>query len=342
MAWIDDILDQYFSDRLFDRYDYYIEGPDAIGNSVIHLVNFMENNDHDYYDTTALKQYYLTELPKNGIIFPEEALPVHDALLDFYQLLQQTKHIETKDYKNILQFFQENKAVFLQRMDEESFWSKDKKKQLDQLDKEALDSLPPELDDLFKGLSHMIGQTPAAKNTKAKNNIINFPGAGQSLDEKEYALQLRIDLVGFKPPIWRRVLVSSKATLADLHQVIQICFDWEDAHLHDFEVNNQVFSPEEEEVDGFWDDFSVDERSVTLGEVFDGAMTIHYTYDFGDDWYHKIKCEKKLSLDASLTAAQLPQCIKGKQATPAEDSRGSEEYDEDFDQEKINLQLKDL
>jgi len=38
--------------------------------------------------------------------------------------------------------------------------------------------------------------------------------------------QLRLVLAGISPIIWRRLLVSSETTIAQLHQYIQICFDW--------------------------------------------------------------------------------------------------------------------
>lgn len=47
--------------------------------------------------------------------------------------------------------------------------------------------------------------------------------------------QLKINLQGAKPPLWRRVQVPSGASLGCLHDVIQAAFGWEDAHLHAFE-----------------------------------------------------------------------------------------------------------
>lgn len=46
--------------------------------------------------------------------------------------------------------------------------------------------------------------------------------------------QLKISLVGGKPPIWRRVLVFSAIKLSKLHFVIQGIFDWDNSHLHSF------------------------------------------------------------------------------------------------------------
>ena len=48
--------------------------------------------------------------------------------------------------------------------------------------------------------------------------------------------QLRIVLRGISPLIWRRVLVHDTTTLAQLHDIIQILFEWRDEHLYDFHI----------------------------------------------------------------------------------------------------------
>jgi hypothetical protein len=44
--------------------------------------------------------------------------------------------------------------------------------------------------------------------------------------------QLRVWLQGVSPMVWRRLLVRSDSTIAELHQVLQIAFGWSDEHLH--------------------------------------------------------------------------------------------------------------
>jgi Plasmid pRiA4b ORF-3-like protein len=44
------------------------------------------------------------------------------------------------------------------------------------------------------------------------------------------AMQLKVQLKYFKPPIWRSVVVPSLATLGDLRRVIQIVFGWDGDH----------------------------------------------------------------------------------------------------------------
>src|SRR5579872_1577939 len=50
---------------------------------------------------------------------------------------------------------------------------------------------------------------------------------------------LRIELQGIEPLIWRRVAVSTRMSLTDVHRVIQVVMGWLDYHLWDFEVNGR-------------------------------------------------------------------------------------------------------
>jgi Plasmid pRiA4b ORF-3-like protein len=53
--------------------------------------------------------------------------------------------------------------------------------------------------------------------------------------------QIKITLLGTKPPIWRRLLVPADLTLAQLHNVLQIAIGWEDGHMHEFRVGQRRF-----------------------------------------------------------------------------------------------------
>lgn len=46
--------------------------------------------------------------------------------------------------------------------------------------------------------------------------------------------QLKIQLVGSKPPISRTVIVRADMTLDRLHDVFQAAMGWDDSHLHQF------------------------------------------------------------------------------------------------------------
>ena len=48
--------------------------------------------------------------------------------------------------------------------------------------------------------------------------------------------QLRAVIRGISPMIWRRLLVRGDSTVAQLHEVLQIAFGWNDEHLNRFEI----------------------------------------------------------------------------------------------------------
>ena len=74
--------------------------------------------------------------------------------------------------------------------------------------------------------------------------------------------QLKVTLPGWRPPIWRRVLVPSITTLGELHQVGQALFGWDGDHLHVFDAGARRYS------DPFWsleetgDEFSTSSPST--------------------------------------------------------------------------------
>ena len=58
--------------------------------------------------------------------------------------------------------------------------------------------------------------------------------------------RVRVDLKGARPPLWRRLELSSDLLLDEVHQVIQEAFGWTDSHLHQFGSGPGLYSPETE------------------------------------------------------------------------------------------------
>jgi Plasmid pRiA4b ORF-3-like protein len=50
--------------------------------------------------------------------------------------------------------------------------------------------------------------------------------------EQVWSLQLRIELLGVAPTIWRRVIVPETIKLPTLHRVFQTVLGWTNRHLH--------------------------------------------------------------------------------------------------------------
>jgi len=131
-------------------------------------------------------------------------------------------------------------------------------------------------------------------------------------------IQMKITLAGIRPPIWRRVLVDERSTLADLHSIIQETMGWTNSHLHQFVIRGEFFDPNPDDHDRY--DHAEDEHKYTLSKLHSwGVSKFQYEYDFGDGWGHTIVFEKLLPVDLT---EKYPRCIKGKGACPPEDIGG--------------------
>jgi len=53
--------------------------------------------------------------------------------------------------------------------------------------------------------------------------------------------QVRLVLAGISPMIWRRWLVSSETTIAQLHPYIQVALDWSGEPLHRFRIHGKDY-----------------------------------------------------------------------------------------------------
>lgn len=137
-------------------------------------------------------------------------------------------------------------------------------------------------------------------------------------------LQIRVSLNYIQPPIWRKILVSDKITLLELHDVIQAVFDWQDYHLHEFEINQINYGDPAN--DEFGDHSILDEAESTLRTLnLTKGTRFTYVYDFGDHWKHSIVVERVLTAERGI---KLPQCTDGKRARPPEDVGGIGGYTE--------------
>ncbi|NEX19716.1 plasmid pRiA4b ORF-3 family protein [Thiorhodococcus mannitoliphagus] len=133
------------------------------------------------------------------------------------------------------------------------------------------------------------------------------------------AYQLKIGLIGAKPPIWRRLLIASSTPLSEVHHAIQIAMGWTNSHLHQFEAGNAFYGVPDPDF-GFDFHEIQDETRYKLSQLLRREKdSITYEYDFGDSWQHKITLEKAMFVEPET---KLPQCLKGKGACPPEDVGG--------------------
>ena len=157
-------------------------------------------------------------------------------------------------------------------------------------------------------------------------------GALRSIDQ---VAQLKVSLTGFRPTIWRRVLVPATATFGDLHVVIQVLFGWDGDHLHVFEVGKKQYS------DPFVNlEETGDEEAIRVRDAMVPGGTISYTYDLGTCWEHEITLEKTLTRDSRQ---EYPVCVAFRGDSPVEywDEEEVEEP-EPFGLNEVNRRLAAL
>lgn len=95
--------------------------------------------------------------------------------------------------------------------------------------------------------------------------------------------QLKVTLRDIEPPIWRSVQVAEDTKLPRLHRILQLLFNWEDYHLHDFIVGRRVYSVPDAD-DAFNERKVIDEKPVPLNRIVDRVGDgFEYVYDFGDN-----------------------------------------------------------
>ena len=136
------------------------------------------------------------------------------------------------------------------------------------------------------------------------------------------AYQLKIVINGSKPPIWRRCIVPAGITFSELGVILNTVMGWSGAHLSEFEFYHQELRVTEDmEIyeDIGYDKYDCVEASSTyISEYMENNGWFTYTYDFGDDWSHRVTIEKVLP----YYPLNYPQVIKYKGACPMEDCGG--------------------
>lgn len=170
-------------------------------------------------------------------------------------------------------------------------------------------------------------------NERMLENLAKISGVNDVADIMDVELyQLNIQLALDGHDIWRRVHIPANYSFRSLHNLIQIVFDWQNYHLHEFSTlreNNKNLKivmdddPETMEFANFSANEIVQERFVSLKDVFTQHPEVIYEYDFGDSWRHVITLEKSLPA-TSLSATFL----EGKGERPPEDVGGSHGFNE--------------
>ena len=121
--------------------------------------------------------------------------------------------------------------------------------------------------------------------------------------------RLKVTLSDVEPEVLRRFDVPLKIRLDRLHEVIQAAMGWTDSHLYEFRAGGVGWGVPDP--DGFYEG------------PLPASKTIHYIYDFGDNWQHVIKVEK---IADATPGVEYPRLVRAIGACPREDVGGFPGY----------------
>ena len=138
------------------------------------------------------------------------------------------------------------------------------------------------------------------------------------------AVRIKATLSDVEPEVMRRLVVPVGLRLDRLHLVLQAAFGWTNTHLYEFRAGGLGWGVPDP---GGMHDGPIDARKARLYDIVreTGAKTIHYIYDFGDNWDHTLKLEKWFPDDPMIG---LPYLLEAKGRCPPEDVGGAPGYED--------------
>lgn len=133
------------------------------------------------------------------------------------------------------------------------------------------------------------------------------------------AYQLKIQIKGSHPPIWRRCIVPANLSFSQLSVILNMVMGWCGEHLSNFEFYHMRILFEDEPENDWYGEYEVfDAKEYMIEFMLDSQDWFTYLYDFGDNWEHRVTVEKVIP-DYDKNYAQV---VKYKGKTPYEDCGG--------------------
>jgi hypothetical protein len=134
-------------------------------------------------------------------------------------------------------------------------------------------------------------------------------------------LQIKINLMGAKPSIYRTIYLSNKSNFLELHTAIQDAMGWTGNHLSAFRKgrDTEISFQYTKKGPGEYMNFGYPLKTKISEFLKIPKDRIVYEYDFGDSWEHEIIVQKVIE---EIELEHLPYCVKGKGKCPPEDCGG--------------------
>jgi hypothetical protein len=133
-------------------------------------------------------------------------------------------------------------------------------------------------------------------------------------------LQLRVAVQGIEPLIWRRLVVSERASLRELHTIVEQAMGRDGDDSHSFRVDGVRFRDSD-------DDPAPGHATETVAlddlELHPGAVLEHRAETPVAAWMHWITLEQMMP---RLVGQRLPACIAAGRAAPPVECSGPADY----------------
>ena len=137
--------------------------------------------------------------------------------------------------------------------------------------------------------------------------------------------RIRITLEDMKPAIWRRVELPVTNSLKTLHLAIQACMLFENYHLFQFDIGDAAYGIRFDDDDAFMVR-TRDAAHMRINKLVErGITSFTYTYDFGDNWRHRIEMEE---ISSTIPGTNYPRFVDGERRAPPEDVGGTPGFEE--------------
>ncbi|MDD3012907.1 MAG: plasmid pRiA4b ORF-3 family protein [Candidatus Gastranaerophilales bacterium] len=144
-------------------------------------------------------------------------------------------------------------------------------------------------------------------------------------------IELKIEIEGIKPKIWRTFQVEASTTFNKLHKIIQKVMGWEDYHMYDFKVGKTNIVDSRDEDIGFLSLMEEGPKEIKANKaklsdfIEKKSQKFSYMYDMGDSWEHILTVKKIFEAEDT---ENFPVVIDGERACPPEDCGGVWGYEE--------------
>jgi len=131
---------------------------------------------------------------------------------------------------------------------------------------------------------------------------------------------LRVELIAIRPTVWRRLQVAARASLLELHTVIQRTLGSDEAPIHAFEIDGVRYADPGEQLT-----CSTDTAALGSLPLRSGVRLVHEVETEGEPWRHVLTIE---DLSPRMVGQRLPVCLAGEGAGPPEEIDGPARYRE--------------